>query len=96
MENTDELSEKRSQLMDRVQIMMADGLTYRSSFDKYSHLWVDDQREFMRQFLLYGHIVTHDELEQYEGGVPENPPSLKQFEEQVCLQILLIVACIVI
>lgn len=38
----------------------------------------------MRQFLLYGHVLTTEEIEAHaEEGVPENPPTLKQFKEQV-------------
>jgi len=38
----------------------------------------------MRQFLLYGHVLTTEEIEAHaEDGVPENPPTLKQFKEQV-------------
>lgn len=45
---------------------------------------VDDRNEFMRQFLLYGHVLTTEEIEQHaEDGVPEHPPTLKQFQEQV-------------
>ena len=38
----------------------------------------------MRQFLLYGHVLTTEEIEAHaEEGVPENPPKLTQFKEQV-------------
>ena len=34
----------------------------------------------MRQFLLYNHVLTPEEI---EAGVPESPPTLEQFKEQV-------------
>uniref|UniRef100_A0A4W6G4Y5 Dynein axonemal heavy chain 17 n=1 Tax=Lates calcarifer TaxID=8187 RepID=A0A4W6G4Y5_LATCA len=41
-------------------------------------------REFMRQFLLYGHVLTSQEMEVYaDDGVPESPPTLDNFREQV-------------
>lgn len=59
---------------------------YRNSFDSYAYLWVDDRNEFMRQFLLYNHVLTAEEIEAHaEEGVPECPPTLEQFKEQVCI-----------
>ena len=57
---------------------------YRNSFDTYAYLWVDDRNEFMRQFLLYNHVLTAEEIEAHaEEGVPECPPTLDQCKEQV-------------
>ena len=43
-------------------------------------------KEFMRQFLTYGHILTPEEIEGHpENGVPETPPTLEQFKQQVSL-----------
>jgi dynein heavy chain len=53
---------------------------FRYSFNKYAYLWVDDRQEFMRQFLLYGHVLTAEEI---EAGVAECPPTLAQFDNQV-------------
>jgi dynein heavy chain len=84
MEDQDELSEMRSELMERVQNIMNKANEYRSSFDNYSYLWVDDRNEFMRQFLLYNHVLTQEEIEAHaEDGVPESPPTLVQFKEQI-------------
>lgn len=59
---------------------------YRNSFDTYAYLWVDDRNEFMRQFLLYNHVLTAEEIEAHaDDGVPECPPTLEQFKEQVCI-----------
>ena len=39
----------------------------------------------MKQFLTYGHILTAEEIESHpENGVPETPPTLEQFKQQVC------------
>ena len=59
-------------------------MEYRNSFENYAYLWVDDRQEFLRQFLLYGHVLTPEEIETAgEEGVAETPPSLVQYKEQV-------------
>jgi len=79
-----ELSEMRAQLMEHVTLVMNNAADYGASFDSYSYLWTDDRHEFMRQFLLYNHVLTADEIEAHaDEGMPESPPSLKQFREQV-------------
>ena len=70
--------------MDHVQNIMNCAAEYVESFDRFSFLWLDDRHEFMRQFLLYNHVLTADEIEQHrDDGVPETPPTLAQFREQV-------------
>ncbi|CAH1795230.1 unnamed protein product [Owenia fusiformis] len=84
LEDMEELSEMRQELMDKVQNVMNKACEYRNSFDSYAYLWVDDRNEFMRQFLLYNHVLTTEEIEAHaEDGVPESPPTLEQFKEQV-------------
>ncbi|XP_067673689.1 dynein beta chain, ciliary-like [Haliotis asinina] len=84
LEDMEELTEMRSELMDRVQNIMNKACEYRNSFDNYAYLWVDDRNEFMRQFLLYNHVLTTEELEAHaDEGVPECPPTLDQFKEQI-------------
>lgn len=84
LEEMDELSEMRTELMDRVQNVMNKACEYRNSYDQYAYLWVDDRNEFMRQFLLYSHVLTTEEIEAHaEQGVPECRPTLAQFKEQV-------------
>lgn len=59
-------------------------MEYCNSYEMYAYLWVDDRQEFLRQFLLYGHILTPEEIEAAgEEPVPETPPTLEQFKEQV-------------
>ncbi|NWH56161.1 DYH9 protein, partial [Geococcyx californianus] len=84
MEDMADLADMRHELMGRVQAVMAACCEYRSTFDHYSYLYGDDRKEFCRQFLLYGHILTAAEIEAHaEDGVPEKPPTLQQFREQI-------------
>lgn len=52
--------------------------------------------EFMRQFLLYGHVLSTEEAELYaDYELKKNPPTLDNFKEQVCFTIhLTIISCI--
>jgi len=59
-------------------------MEYRNSYENYAYLWVDDRREFLRQFLLYGHVLTAEEIEAAgEEGVAKTPPTLDHFKQQV-------------
>ncbi|NWU90022.1 DYH9 protein, partial [Upupa epops] len=84
MEDMADLADMRHELMGRVQMVAAACCEYRSAFDHYSYLYSEDRKEFCRQFLLYGHILTSAEIEAHaEDGVPETPPTLQQFKEQI-------------
>uniref|UniRef100_A0A7N6A5B3 Dynein, axonemal, heavy chain 9 n=1 Tax=Anabas testudineus TaxID=64144 RepID=A0A7N6A5B3_ANATE len=79
-----DLADMRHLLMERVQVAMASCCEFRNSLDHYSYLYVDDRKEFMRQFLLYGHVLNSQEMEVYaDDGVLESPPTLDNFREQV-------------
>lgn len=42
--------------------------------------------EFMRQFLLYGHVLSTEEAELYaDYELKKNPPTLDNFKDQVCV-----------
>lgn len=42
----------------------------------------------MRQFLLYGHVLSTEEAELYaDYELKKNPPTLDNFKEQVCFTI---------
>lgn len=43
---------------------------YRDSYNPYAYLWVDDRQEFLHQFLLYGHMLTQEEIEAAGTIVP--------------------------
>lgn len=50
----------------------------------------------MRQFLLYGHVLSTEEAELYaDYELKKNPPTLDNFKEQVCITTdLTIIYCI--
>ncbi|XP_056325895.1 dynein heavy chain 9, axonemal [Danio aesculapii] len=84
MEDMEELVQTRQQVMERVKRIMMKCCEYRNSLECYAYLYVDDRKEFMRQFLLYGHVLTSQEIEEHaEHGVPESPPTLERFQQQV-------------
>jgi len=84
LEDMQELSDMRSELMDHVIAIMNKASEYRLQYDSYMYLWVDDRVEFMRQFLLYNHVLTQEEIEaNADEGMLENPPTLQQFRDQV-------------
>lgn len=84
MEDMVDLAGMRQILMERVKKIMGKCLEYRNTLERYAYLYVDDRAEFMQQFLLYGHILTSEEIEAHaEHGVPETPPALESFRQQV-------------
>lgn len=98
MEAMDDLVDMRNEIMDRINTIMTKAMEHRNSFDNYAYLWVDDRSEFMRQFLLYGHVLTQEEIDSDEG-VLRKPPTLAQFKVQVvitCLLLLIIIGNIIL
>uniref|UniRef100_A0A4W3K7X4 Dynein axonemal heavy chain 17 n=1 Tax=Callorhinchus milii TaxID=7868 RepID=A0A4W3K7X4_CALMI len=86
LEEMADLSEMREDIMSQVISVMKMAADYESSFDSYSYLWVDDRSEFLDEFLMYGRVLTPEEIESYgEGGVPQSPPTLEQFKNQIDL-----------
>lgn len=84
MEDMADLADMRHLLMERVQGAMATCCEFRNSLEHYSYLYVDDRKEFMRQFLLYGHALSSQEMEGCTDNiVSESPPTLDNFREQV-------------
>ncbi|XP_040289656.1 dynein heavy chain 11, axonemal [Bufo bufo] len=84
LDEMSDLSGVRQGIMDKITVVIGKVLDFRGTYDSYSHLWTDDRSEFMRQFLLYGHVLTSEEIEAHvDDGVPENPPSIDQFKEQI-------------
>uniref|UniRef100_A0A6I8PBB0 Dynein axonemal heavy chain 17 n=1 Tax=Ornithorhynchus anatinus TaxID=9258 RepID=A0A6I8PBB0_ORNAN len=72
------LVSSRLTLMERTQCAMAAGSGYRDTFDRYVCLFVDERQEVLRQFLAHGRVLGPE-----ESGVPEAPPTLEQFKEQI-------------
>lgn len=86
MEEREELHQLRHIIIERIQHAMTKGNEYRSTFEQYCYLWIDDMQEFMRQFVLFGHVLTSDELAgTTEDQVPRKPPTLEQYREQIDL-----------
>ncbi|XP_029380608.1 dynein heavy chain 11, axonemal [Echeneis naucrates] len=70
----------------RARSVIAKAREYQGSFASYSYLWTDDRSEFMRQFLLYGHVLSTEEAELYaDYELKKNPPTLDNFKEQINL-----------
>ncbi|MGH0148390.1 UNVERIFIED_CONTAM: hypothetical protein FKN15_039512 [Acipenser sinensis] len=83
MDDMLDLLDMRQEIMDRVSDVIKKAIQYKSSFDPYAYLWVDDRAEFMKQFLLFGHVLTTEEIEtQGDKMFPECPPSIEQFRDQ--------------
>ncbi|KAM4600952.1 dynein axonemal heavy chain 11 [Polymixia lowei] len=84
MDDMLDLSDLRQDIMERVENVLNKALDYQRMFDCYTHLWLDDRAEFLRQFLLYGRVLTTEDLEAYgEDVFPESPPTIDQFKEQI-------------
>lgn len=74
----------RDKILARVSSVISQGTKYKDSYGTYSYLWVDDRQVFLSQFLLYGHMLTQEEIDAAgDEGVPEQPPSLDTFKKQV-------------
>jgi dynein heavy chain len=79
-----ELTTIRTELITRLEDAVGKAMQYRSSFDNYAYLWVDDRAEFLHQFLHYSHMLTQVEKDQLaEGSLAETPPTLDQFKDKV-------------
>lgn len=50
LEDMEELSDMRQDLMDRIQNIMNKSMEYRNSFDNYAYLWVDDRYSVICQY----------------------------------------------
>ncbi|XP_061032339.1 dynein axonemal heavy chain 9 [Eubalaena glacialis] len=84
LEAMPDLAGMRDELMGRMRGMMTLCCGYRSTLSQYSYLYVEDRKEALGQFLLYGHMPTAEEMEAHaEDGIPENPPLLHQFKAQI-------------
>uniref|UniRef100_W5MKY4 Dynein, axonemal, heavy polypeptide 9 like n=1 Tax=Lepisosteus oculatus TaxID=7918 RepID=W5MKY4_LEPOC len=81
-----DLAELSQIIKSRVRGVITKVKEYQSTFKGYRYLWTDDRGEFMRQFLLYGHGLSAEELELYaDYELSKCPPQLEQFKEQINL-----------
>lgn len=84
MDDMLDLLDLRQEIMERVENVRKKAINYQTKFDCYTHLWQDDRAEFLRQFLLYGHALTSEEVEACTAdALPDNPPTINNFKEQV-------------
>uniref|UniRef100_A0AAR2JLJ5 AAA+ ATPase domain-containing protein n=1 Tax=Pygocentrus nattereri TaxID=42514 RepID=A0AAR2JLJ5_PYGNA len=84
MDDMLDLLDLRQEVMERVSDVVRRVCQYRSTFERYSHLWLDERAEFLRQFLLYGQSLTAEDVEAYgEDALPETPPTTDQFKQQI-------------
>ncbi|XP_033960741.1 dynein axonemal heavy chain 11 [Pseudochaenichthys georgianus] len=82
----EDVSEMCHVIRSRARIAIAKVREYQGSFASYRYLWTDDRSEFMRQFLLYGHVLSTEEAELYaDYELKKNPPTLDNFKEQINL-----------
>lgn len=82
MEDMADLADMRQLLMGRVKDAMASCCQFRNFLECYSYLYVDDRKEFMRHFLLNGHVSQ--ETDNFSHNcMSESLPTLDKFKEQV-------------
>ncbi|KAM6104169.1 LOW QUALITY PROTEIN: dynein axonemal heavy chain 11 [Theristicus caerulescens] len=77
MDNMFDLSEIRQEIMERVANITSSN---RRSFAGYASLWLEDQSEFMKQFLLHGHGLASTKMP-LTDEVSQQPPMIKLFKE---------------
>ncbi|RZC39341.1 MT, DHC N2, AAA 7, DHC N1 and/or AAA 9 domain containing protein [Asbolus verrucosus] len=70
------------EIVSRIMLMREDAYEYIKEFDEFTHIWTDDRHEYLRQFLLYGRLLSNEELERITQ-IKETPPSVPQFKEQI-------------
>ncbi|XP_047669676.1 dynein axonemal heavy chain 11 [Tachysurus fulvidraco] len=79
-----ELCEMAQLIRSRARATISKLKEFQKSFSSYRYLWTGDRMEFMRQFLLYGHALSAEELELYaDYELTKNPPTLDNFKEQI-------------
>ncbi|XP_020566647.2 dynein heavy chain 11, axonemal-like [Oryzias latipes] len=84
IDEMEDLSEMCRIVRSRAQEAVAKVKEFQASFSSYRFLWTDDRSEFMRQFLLYGHVLSTEEAELYaDFELKKNPPTLDNFKEQI-------------
>lgn len=52
-----ELNDRRLKIMERLRDTMKEANNWKEQVDEYAYLWLDDRKEHMRQFLLYGRLL---------------------------------------
>ncbi|XP_015248307.1 PREDICTED: dynein heavy chain 9, axonemal [Cyprinodon variegatus] len=84
MEGMADLADSRRLLMERVKAAMKFACNFYRSLECYSYLYVEDRKEFMRQFLEYGHDPTSPDIEVFsDSGAHDGIPTLESLKEQI-------------
>lgn len=84
LEDRTDLIEMREEVSSLVINTMKEVEEYQDSFERYAYLWMDDLQESMKNFLIFGHPPTQEELDTLtHDTVPKTPPTLAQFQQQV-------------
>ncbi|KAJ3597932.1 hypothetical protein NHX12_001448 [Muraenolepis orangiensis] len=79
-----DLLDLRKSVVDRVDSAVRQALDYQRTLECYTRLWLDDRAEFLRQFLLYGHVLSTEEEDSYvNDDLPESPPTIDMFKRQI-------------
>lgn len=79
-----DLLDLRQEIMERVENVLEKAKSFQRRFDCYEHLWLDNRTKVLGQFLLYGRVLTAEEMEACGAGIlTESPPSIQNFREQV-------------
>ena len=76
------LAKMTEEILSRVMLMREDAYEYLKEFDEYVHFWTDDRQEYLRQFLMFGRLLSQEELERI-AELKETPPTVPQFKEQI-------------
>ncbi|CAF1051829.1 unnamed protein product, partial [Rotaria magnacalcarata] len=84
LEGMKALNDRRLKIMERLRDTMKEANDWKEDVNEYAYLWLDDRKEHMRQFLLYGRALEENEIENRELII-ETPPSLVQFQNQIDL-----------
>lgn len=83
MDDMMDLSDLRQEIMDRVENVLEKAKGYQERFECYEHLWLENRVKVLGQFLSYGRVLTAEEMEDCADLLPESPPSIQNFKEQV-------------
>ncbi|ELW68256.1 Dynein heavy chain 17, axonemal [Tupaia chinensis] len=84
LEDMTDLIEMREEVSSLVINAMKEAEEYQDSFERYSYLWLDDLREFMKNFLIFGRAATQEDLDtRTDETMPKTPPTLAQFQQQI-------------
>ncbi|XP_058902457.1 dynein axonemal heavy chain 17 isoform X5 [Kogia breviceps] len=84
LEDMTDLIEMREEMSNLVLSAIKEAEEYQDSFERYAYLWMDDPQEVMKNFLIYGHAISPEDLDpQAEETLPKMPPTLSQFQQQI-------------